>query len=125
MSFKFPSDYNKVEPNVIIDGQQVDLDTIPDRSITLEEYQAKEFRANTPGSTKLIAKFDNAALIHKVENEILPNCAERSDITYDGALQLHYVPELLARLAALEKENKTLNSYVDYADLRMKLNRKK
>lgn len=96
-SFKIPYSKPKLEPFVSFNGEEVDLDSIPDRSLTLKQYKESNLRANTPGFNALLKKYDNETLTY-VTNHYLNNCSHKNDITYDGALQYRVVPELLDRL---------------------------
>lgn len=96
-SFKIPYSKPKLEAFVSFDGEEVDLDSIPDRSLTLKEYKSNNIRANTPGWNALLKKYNNETLTY-VTNNYLANCSHKNDITYDGALQYRVVPELLNRL---------------------------
>lgn len=106
------------EPIVSFDGKTVDLAQIPDNSISMETYKNTDIRGNSAGLTALIPKFSNDVLVYTIKTNILPNCERHSDVVYDGALHRHYLPELLERMEQLEKENKLLQSYVDYTDSR-------
>ena len=86
----------KIKPFVSINGIEVNLADIEPGTITLEQYQNSI--SNSPGLQILYTKLDNEALIGAVRNT-LANCYGRvSDVTYEGALQLFLVPELLKRL---------------------------
>lgn len=86
----------KPDPYITFDGEEVDINSIPDKSISLEWY--KTVRANSEGFRMLYSKLDNEALKHVVEH-CLDNCGYKDDITYDGALQVYLVPELLKRIS--------------------------
>ena len=91
---------NKLKPKIIpfvsIDGVEVNLADIEPGTITLEQY--RNARSNTPGLQMLYTKLDNEALMEATRNT-LKNCYSRVlDVTYEGALQLFLVPELLKRL---------------------------
>jgi len=85
----------KSEPHVLFNNQEIDINSIPDQSITLEQY--KTVRANSEGFRILYSKLDNEALKHAVNN-CLSNCSPKDTIIYEGALQYYLVPELLKRL---------------------------
>ncbi|WP_299831574.1 hypothetical protein [uncultured Metabacillus sp.] len=106
MGFKIPEDKlkPKLEPFASFNGEQVNLDELENQSLTLDFYTNTDIRANTPGQNELIKKYTNEVLVYKLNKHILPNCSSRDDITYDGALQLRYVPELIKRIQELENE---------------------
>lgn len=82
-------------PHVSINGVEVEVKAIPDKSITLEEY--KNTRANSDGFEALYPKLNDEAL-HYVLQKTLDNCGYTSNITYNGVLQNILVPLLLKRL---------------------------
>lgn len=84
-------------PSVSFNGEQVDITSIPDRSITLDMYLKTEIRANTAGFNALFQKYDNQALIH-VTQHYLDNCKRDDDVVYDGAVKNRIVPEMMRRL---------------------------
>jgi hypothetical protein len=96
MAFKLKNfKKREVDPFVSFDGVEVDVYSLPDQSVTLEQY--KTVRANTDGFNLLYTKLNNEALKHAVKNT-LANCNRPNEITYDGNLQHNLVPELLKRL---------------------------
>lgn len=113
MGFKIPKKYSQFEPEVSFNGEKVNLNEIPDRSITIDFYKETEIRGNTPGQNELVKKFNNETLVCKIKEQILPYCSMHDDVTYDGALQLIYVPELLKRIEELQNENERLKRGID------------
>lgn len=82
-------------PIVSINGVDVEINEIPDRSITIDQY--KTVLANSDGFTALHRKLDNEALKHATEH-YLRNCRGESKTTYDYAVKNYIVPELLRRI---------------------------
>lgn len=95
MGFKLKYTKPVPDPFVSFDDVEVDVHSLSDQSVTLEQY--KTVRANTDGFNILYTKLDNEALRHVVKYT-LNNCSRPPDITYDGSLQYNLVPELLKRL---------------------------
>ncbi|AMM45005.1 hypothetical protein SP15_205 [Bacillus phage SP-15] len=87
---------NKEKPHVTINGREVEVDSIPDQSLSLEEYLT--VRANSAGFEALYPKLSNKALIHASQNT-LKNCKiEPSSATYDYTLKTHIVDQLIGRI---------------------------
>jgi len=86
---------NPYDAYVSINGEEIDINCVLDKSITLEQY--KTARANSEGFKVLYSKLNNEALKYAVEN-CLFNCGYTDAITYNGLLQTYLVPELLKRL---------------------------
>ncbi len=99
----------KIEPHVTINGVEVNVNSLPDKSVTLEKY--KTVRVNTPGFEALIPKLNNEALEY-VARHNLTNCREENLATYDYNLKNHLVPELLNRIQELEKEVASLKTTI-------------
>lgn len=122
--FKFPEEYTRPQPVVSFEGVEINLEEIPDQSLSFQFCQESTIRANTTGFNALIPKYDNETIIHKLRDHILPNCSPADPITYDGALKEHYVPELLNRLEELMKQNQTMQAYINFSDARMNIKMK-
>lgn len=86
----------KPEPHISFNDEEVDINSIPDQSITLNQY--KTVRANSEGFRILYTKLDNKALKYAVKH-CLDNCDYYDLSTYNGSLQVYLVPELLKRLS--------------------------
>jgi hypothetical protein len=95
MAFNFNHKRKEIDPQVSFNGVDVDVCSLPDQSVTLEQY--KTVRANTDGFNILYTKLDNEALRYVVKYT-LDNCSRPPEITYDGSLQYNLVPELVKRL---------------------------
>ena len=99
-----------IEAHFTINGQEVSIESIPDKSLTWE--QLKTVRANYKGFLQIYPKLDNNALIQHVLKNILPNCTQHSSHTYDKKLQSVFVPLLCKRIEELETElEKSLTEY--------------
>lgn len=94
-----------INPFVSINGEEVCVKSLIDRTVTLEEYKA--VRANLEGFRILHSKLDNEAIAYAVEI-YLKNARNDHPITYDGALKYELIPELLTRLHDLDQEAKLL-----------------
>lgn len=91
--------------NVIIDDLVISVDSLEDRSITLEQY--RNLRANSDGFTALIPKLNDEALIAHLENN-LKNCTRiPKATTYDDILIVSLAPELLSRFKVLVEAQKS------------------
>ena len=83
------------EPRITFDNVEVPIDTLPARSVSIEQYESA--RANTPGWQVLYSKLDDNAFFHAVEN-CLQNCQQPKDApVYESTLVHYLVPELLRR----------------------------
>ncbi|MCR8641432.1 hypothetical protein NV379_02070 [Paenibacillus sp. N1-5-1-14] len=85
----------KFNPIVSFNDVEVDVSSLPDRSITVEQY--KTVRANSDGFSALHCKLDNECLRYVVAH-YLNNSRRESATTYDYALKNDIIPELLKRL---------------------------
>jgi len=88
----------KEEPRVYIDGEIINIEGIPDKSISSDIYEG--ITANSEGFRLLYPKLNDEVLEYVVK-KCLENCGNFSPVTYNYALQEYLVPELLKRL----KEN--------------------
>lgn len=93
-------DKPKIETHITINGEEVDVNSILDSSISLQLY--KTIRANSLGFEALIPKLNNETLEYVVEHN-LANCSWEPEVTYDYDLKNHLVPELLKRIREQEK----------------------
>ena len=87
--------FDNIEPFVSFNRVEIDVDSIPDQSVTLEQY--KTVRANTPGFEKLYQKLNPEAFEHVVHH-FIANSTRPDPGTYDGAMQYVLIPEMLKRL---------------------------
>ena len=79
----------------------VPVTEIPDRSVSLEVYQAMAL--NTYQHNALVPKLNDEALVQITRDVILPNitrCAVPT--TYDEALAVLFAPELVRRLESMQ-----------------------
>jgi hypothetical protein len=95
--FKLREPKKPDKPSVLFNGEEVDINSIPDGSITLDTYLKTDIRANTAGYNALFLKYDNQTLVH-VTQTYLDNCMRHDDVVYDGAVKNRIVPEMMRRL---------------------------
>jgi len=69
-------------------------------NVTLAEY--KELRGNTRDWEAIVPAIDDEALAHVVEH-CAKNMSPAPRVTYDGAMQAVYIPEVIKRLRARAK----------------------
>jgi hypothetical protein len=101
------------EPYASIDGKEININSIPDRSITLSQWD--KVRGNTPGFRALYSKLDDEALLSCVDNH-LKNCTNHNYSTYDYSLQNDLIPEMKKRIEDVSYKN-SLNKYCRYFTL--------
>lgn len=99
-AFRLPESFRKRQEekkNVVVhlNGEDIRVRDLPNQSVTLEEY--KGMRMNSDGYEALIPKLNQEALEYAVQH-CLNNCSRKNVVTYDGALQELFVPELLKRI---------------------------
>jgi hypothetical protein len=91
------------EATITVNGEELLIKDIPDRSFTMEQY--RQSRANSIGWKLIISKLDAEAIVHVTEH-YLRNCRREDDLIYDGALKNNVLPELLKRIKEREQADK-------------------
>ncbi|MCY8126206.1 hypothetical protein MOC32_14910 [Bacillus spizizenii] len=84
------------EVHVEINGERVDVNSLEEGSVTLEQY--KNARANSGGFESLYPKLNDEALIHAAKNHIRNILIKTKPVTYEESLAACIVPELIKRL---------------------------
>ncbi|MCY8922120.1 hypothetical protein [Bacillus atrophaeus] len=93
MNFKHK---NFDEVHVEINGERVDVNSLEEGSVTLEQY--KNTRANSDGYETLYPKLNDEALILAAKNHIRNIHIKRKPVTYEESLAACIAPELIKRL---------------------------
>ncbi|MDF2615407.1 MAG: hypothetical protein K0Q47_62 [Sedimentibacter sp.] len=83
------------EPHASYKGKRIDIDAVPERSITLEEW--KDVRANTWGFEKLYSKLSDSAFFDVLDNH-LKNSSGKACGTYDYSIENNLIPEMRHRM---------------------------
>lgn len=99
-AFRLPEEFRKRQEEkknvtVSLHGKDIRVRDLPNESVTLEDYKA--MRMNSDGYEAMIPKLNQETLKYAVQH-CLNNCARKDVVSYDGALQELFVPELLKRL---------------------------
>ncbi|WP_352426937.1 hypothetical protein [Bacillus sp. FSL K6-2865] len=84
------------EVHVEINGERVDVNSLEEGSVTLEQY--KNARANSGGFEALYPKLNDEALIHVAKYHLKNILLKRNPVTYEESLAACIAPELIKRL---------------------------